>query len=87
VLRPATPGQGDGVVSAGLLRATRAEALFASDLQPSQRPTDRAVRAAIAGSIRAFGVQGCAALVAMEYGDHPETAVRRMVWAREAVNA
>jgi hypothetical protein len=68
-----------------LLRHARAEALFASDLQPSQRPTEQAVRAAIARSIRAYGSRGCALRVAGEFGEHPETAVTRMIWARNTV--
>jgi hypothetical protein len=32
-----------------------------------------------------FGIQGCAARVAQAYGDHPETAVLRMRWARATV--
>ena len=43
------------------------------------------VRQAIAAAVRAFGARGCAARVAQEYGEHPETAVRRMRWARTAV--
>ena len=35
--------------------------------------------------VRAFGARGCAAVVAQAYGEHPETAVRRMRWARTAV--
>ncbi|MEU4423079.1 hypothetical protein AB0F81_20840 [Actinoplanes sp. NPDC024001] len=31
------------------------------------------------------GVRGCAADVASEYGDHPETAAPRMRWARALV--
>lgn len=63
-----------------------AEALFVSDLQPSQRPSAGAVERAVAGMIRQHGDQGCAALVAAEFGDHPETAVGRMAWARAAVS-
>lgn len=63
----------------------QAEALFVSDLQPSHLPSDTAVRAAVARTIRAYGSRGCAARVAQEYGEHPETAVSRMTWARHAV--
>lgn len=59
-----------------------AEALFASDLQPSQQPTPAQVRAAIDAMVTRYGTVGCAACVAVEYGDHPETAMRRMAWAR-----
>jgi len=68
-----------------LLRDTQAEALFVSDLQPSQRPTEQAVWAAITRSLRAYGSRGCAVRVAGEFGDHPETAVNRMIWARNTV--
>src|SRR6266566_5006347 len=36
-------------------------------------------------SRRRHGARGCAARVAQAYGEHPETAVRRMRWARTAV--
>lgn len=65
--------------------AARAGALFASVLQSSEEPSAVQVRQAIAAAIRAFGDLGCAARVAQEYGEHPETAVARMRWARTAV--
>ena len=65
--------------------AVRAEALFASTLQCSQCPADDDVRRAVATSLRRFGIRGCAAQVAGEFGDHPETAVTRMRWALETV--
>ena len=64
---------------------TRADALFASPLQRSDKPTPAQVRQAIAAALAAFGIQGCAARVAQAYGDHPETAVLRMRWARATV--
>ena len=63
----------------------RADALFASMLQCSDEPTDAQVRQAIAAATSALGRMGCAAQVAQEYGEHPETAVTRMRWARTAV--
>lgn len=67
------------------LTAARAEALFASDLEPST-PLDRAIlTAAVQRTVRQHGVRGCVALVAYEYGEHPATAVPRMVWATKAV--
>lgn len=66
-------------------RALRAEALFASVLQHSDRPSPGQVRKAVAAAIRAYGGRGCAELVAQEFGDHPETAVARMRWARGVV--
>jgi hypothetical protein len=60
----------------------RAEALFVSPLQPSDRPGTRQVRAAIAASLRAYrGAAGCAARMAAEYGEYPEQAASRMRWA------
>jgi hypothetical protein len=65
--------------------AARADALFASALQRSDEPSAGQVRQAVAASIQVFGDLGCAALVAQAYGEHPETAVTRMRWARVAV--
>jgi hypothetical protein len=59
-----------------------AEALFVAMLQRSDRPSPGQVRKAVAAAVRAYGGQGCAELVAQEFGDHPETAVERMRWAR-----
>jgi hypothetical protein len=67
------------------ISAARADALFASRLQRSQEPTARQVRQAVTAAIGAYGELGCAARVAQAYGDHPETAVTRMHWARAAV--
>jgi hypothetical protein len=67
--------------------AVRAEALFASDLQCSQAPKGDEVRTAVAATLRRFGIQGCAAQVAGEFGDHPDTAVTRMAWALALVRS
>lgn len=64
------------------ISAVGADALFVSTLQRSDEPTARQVRQAVAAAIRVYGDQGCAARVAQEYGDHPETACARMRWAR-----
>jgi len=66
-------------------RAVSADALFASMLQRSDGPSAGQVRKAIAGAARAYGGRGCAERVAQEFGDHPETAVARMRWARGVV--
>ncbi|WP_432984450.1 hypothetical protein [Dactylosporangium sp. CA-233914] len=63
----------------------RAEALFASALQASQEPSPLQVRTAVTTTLRRYGVNGCAARVAGEFGDHPETAAGRMTWALETV--
>ena len=65
--------------------SARADALFASALQRSDEPSAVQVMQAIAAATRAFGDLGCAARVAQEYGEHPESAVSRMRWARTAV--
>jgi hypothetical protein len=65
--------------------ALPSEALFASDLQPSQDPGAGEIRAAIVDTLHKLGPQGCAACVAQEFGDHPDTAMIRMQWVREAV--
>ena len=59
-----------------------AEALFVSDLQPSACPSRGAVEEAVTAMILRYGSDGCAAGVATEFGDHPETATRRMFWVR-----
>jgi hypothetical protein len=65
--------------------AARADALFASALQRSDEPSAAQVRLAITAVTGMLGTTGCAARVAQEYGEHPETAAARMRWARTAV--
>ncbi|MGI5246803.1 hypothetical protein [Dactylosporangium sp. CA-139066] len=65
----------------------RAEALFASALQPSQDATPVQVRAAVTGTLRRYGVNGCAGRVAGEFGEYPETAAARMGWALQMVRS
>ena len=67
------------------ISAARADALFASALQRSDQPSAAQVRQAVIAATRTFGDLGCAARVAQEYGEHPETAAARMRWARTAV--
>ena len=69
------------------ISTARADALFASALQRSDAPSAAQVHQAIAAAVRAFGVCGCAARVAQAYGEHPETAVLRIRWARAAVTS
>lgn len=59
------------------------EALFASPLQPSDRPTAETVTHAIGSTVRRLGPAGCASHMAQESGDHPETAAQRMRWVRQ----
>jgi hypothetical protein len=63
----------------------RADALFASALQISDKPSAVQVKQAIDTAASTLGDLGCAARVAQEFGEHPETAVTRMRWAREEV--
>jgi hypothetical protein len=65
----------------GTFEAVRAEALFASALQPSGSTSPDQVRGVVATMLRRLGSTGCAALAAGEFGDHPGTAVARMRWA------
>lgn len=62
--------------------AVWADALFASMMQRSDGPGAGQVRKAVAAAMRAYGGRGCAERVAQEFGDHPDTAVERMRWAR-----
>ena len=64
-----------------------AEALFVSHLQPSQQPTRRTVEETVTAMILRHGSDGCAAVVAAEFGDHPEAAVRRMCWVRSELRS
>ena len=63
-----------------------AEALFVSCLQPSQHPDRETVEEAITTMILRYGSDGCAAGVALEFGDHPDVAVRRMEWVQTELN-
>jgi hypothetical protein len=61
-------------------------ALFASGLQRSDVLTRDAVADAVRRTVQRFGVRGCVALMAQEFGDHPETAMDRMRWIRRLVS-
>lgn len=63
----------------------RAEALFVSDLQPSQHPSAVVVRHDVEWLLIVYGADGCAARVAEEFGDHPTAAAERMQWCRTTV--
>jgi hypothetical protein len=65
----------------GTFETFRAEALFASTLQPSGSPSCEQVRLVVATTLRRLGIGGCAARMAAEFGDHPDTAAARMCWA------
>jgi hypothetical protein len=66
--------------------AFEADALFVSALQCSDELSAGQIRQAITAAVGAFGYSGCAGRVAQEFGDHPETAVARMRWARAAAD-
>ncbi|GAA2669123.1 MULTISPECIES: hypothetical protein [Actinoplanes] len=70
-----------------LIYDIRTEALFVSDLQRSQRPTPELIRAAVTATVDRLGEDGCAELVAQEFGEHPDCAPGRMRWARTAVRS
>jgi hypothetical protein len=65
--------------------AARVEAVFASTLQASDKPTGQQIRYTISNVVRVHGSRRIAALVAQEFGDHPDTALERMRWARRVV--
>ena len=69
------------------IAAYEADAVFVSRLQRCDEPSVGQVRQAVAMAIRMFGCSGCAGRVAQEFGDHPETAVIRMRWARNMVRS
>ena len=69
-----------------MTRTRVAEALFVSDLQPSQTPSTQVIHATIVQMIQEYGVDGCAARMASEFGDHPDLAVRRMIWIRRIMS-
>jgi hypothetical protein len=59
------------------------EALFASQLQPSDALTAEAVAHAIGSTVRRLGTAGCSCYLAEEFGNHPEQAADRMRWIRQ----
>ncbi|GAA3272961.1 MULTISPECIES: hypothetical protein [Dactylosporangium] len=68
-----------------LLEHVRAEALFVSYLQSSDHLDPHSIREAVMLSVRRHGPRGCAALVAQEFGEHPDTAVGRMGWVLDCI--
>jgi hypothetical protein len=83
--RAATPAELPSARPGQLVEA-RAAALFASDLSAHGAHTEAEVAAAIRVAIGAHsGLRGCAGEVAAAYGECPETAARRMRWARAVV--
>jgi hypothetical protein len=69
-----------------LLTTARAEALFTSDLSSDASATKTDITGTIRQAMRVYGgVSGCAAEMAKRFGESPETAARRMQWARSVV--
>ena len=64
-----------------------ADVLYISPLDPSDEACPETIRSAIVTSLRfcSCDVLDCAARVAQEAGDHPETYQPRMRWALQAV--
>jgi hypothetical protein len=69
------------------VESTQCEALFASPLQRWESPTPTQIEQAIMLAVSELGAGGCALRVAQEFGDHPDTAVARMQWARNLLAA
>jgi hypothetical protein len=65
-----------------------ARLLFASPVQPSDRPTPGEVRTALAVQLRRCGGDLAAGLAALaqEAGDHPDSYAARMRWAIRSVD-
>jgi hypothetical protein len=65
----------------------RAEALFVSDVPGMTQPAPAVIAEAIRVAVRRHGgARGCAAEMAAEFGDHPETSVSRKAWARGQID-
>jgi hypothetical protein len=71
--------------SAQFILTLRAEALFTSSLQESQRPVAGTVRAVVADTLARYAREYLEEVVAQEAGDHPDLCQRRMQWALRAV--
>jgi hypothetical protein len=78
---PATKRSLRGHETPSTFEAVRAEALFASTMQSSGSVSPDQVRHAVTTSLRRLGIRGCAAKMAGEFGDHPDIARSRMIWA------
>ncbi|MDT4925223.1 MAG: hypothetical protein QOG01_2936 [Pseudonocardiales bacterium] len=65
--------------------SARCAALFVSVQQRADLIGGEAVREAINRAISEFGMNGCTARVAEEFGDHPDTAVARMRFVRAVI--
>lgn len=70
-----------------ILDIGRAEALFCCDRSTDDPMTREDAEVAIRAAVLRHTVRGCARRMAQEFGDHPDTAARRMRWAVAAVAA
>jgi hypothetical protein len=61
------------------------EALFVSDIQRSESASPEQIRTVVTETVQRHGEGGCAELVAQEFGEHPDSAVGRMRWARSVI--
>jgi hypothetical protein len=78
--------RGARTVASDMLFVARAEALAVSTWSAAQVLDRAAADAVIRASVQAHGgIRGCAAALAQEFGDHPETIAERMARARLAV--
>jgi hypothetical protein len=84
---PASPARPRSITIGPSASDVRCQALFASGLQASDTLAADVVAQAIMRTLRRHGRQGCAGLMAQEFGDHPEVAGERMRWARRVVAA
>jgi hypothetical protein len=82
----AMPTSVPGCGTPGTIGEVRADALFVSNLQPSGSPSPDQVRQAVATMLWRLGVRGCAAGMADEFGNHPDTAAARMSWALATIH-
>ena len=69
----------------GLTSAAMADVIFVSSLQRSQAPDFKTLVSAARQVLTRLSRLECAGLVALEFGNHPETAVARMRWCRSVV--
>src|ERR1043166_7777089 len=67
------------------MNGARWQALFSSGLQPSDAPTADMAATAISRAMQQFGIRGCSGRRAQEFGDHPDTAARRLRWVRQLI--
>jgi hypothetical protein len=81
---PDVPNVETGMTSSDVT-SVRAEALFASPLQPSDTATSVQIRTTIHTTLRRLGVRRCALIVASDFGDHPDLAVERMSWVIKTI--